>query len=313
MSFSDMMSSGRGPGVIGMVMALIVLLGFGLLFMFAFDEGFQGAEQSIESVIKNQARDIENYKTEIPKGRQRLAEAPGRIAISKELARLKHENTALQQKIAGLKESVTGAKAGLTKSGETFEAYKDQYRAFVRGKAKGTAMEQLETVTGAIYKNVSIREVTAVGIQIRHDDGQKRIPFEELPDEMKDYYQFDPNQKESALASESAHRDQLDAAVAVVNERVDQEMAVQREKDAALAKDKLRNEIAAKEAQLVTVKSDIEGLERDIERAADEAAAARAAGRMVLNKSGSLNSKMRTKRNRLSQLQSEILQMKARL
>lgn len=35
MSFSDMMSSGRGPGVIGMILALIVLLGFGVLFMFA--------------------------------------------------------------------------------------------------------------------------------------------------------------------------------------------------------------------------------------------------------------------------------------
>jgi hypothetical protein len=39
MSFSDLMQSGRGPGVIGMLLALVVLVGFGLLFMFAFDEG----------------------------------------------------------------------------------------------------------------------------------------------------------------------------------------------------------------------------------------------------------------------------------
>ena len=45
------MSSARGPGVIGMIMALIVLLGFGVLFMFAFDEDLQGGGQTIEALV----------------------------------------------------------------------------------------------------------------------------------------------------------------------------------------------------------------------------------------------------------------------
>ena len=76
MSFSDMMSSGRGPGVIGMVMALIVLLGFGLLFMFAFDEGLQGGSQSIQSVIAQQAKHIIDDQQAITTGRESLAKIP---------------------------------------------------------------------------------------------------------------------------------------------------------------------------------------------------------------------------------------------
>jgi hypothetical protein len=72
MSFSDMMSSGRGPGVIGMLMALVVLVGFGVLFMFATDEGFQGGDQSIESIIKHQAGDIESLKGGIANGMKSL-------------------------------------------------------------------------------------------------------------------------------------------------------------------------------------------------------------------------------------------------
>lgn len=313
MSFSDLMSSGRGPGVIGMVMALIVLLGFGLLFMFAFDEGFQGADQSIESVIRTQQKDLDNYQTGIEKGRKSLDLAPGRIAASKDLARLKGENAALQEKISVLTESVAAEKAAVAASEDEFEGYKDQYRAFVRGKAKGTAMEVLETTTGIVYKNVNIREVSAVGIQIRHEEGQKRIAFEDLPESMKDYYQFDPAQKDKALAHENATRDQHEAAVAVANEQADQEMAKQREKNAELAKERLVREIAGKQAQLEALKDEISSLQRDVDRADRAAAAARASGKMHINKAGSIKSKIKAKKSRYSVIQAEILQMKSRL
>lgn len=51
MGFTDMMSSGRGAGVIGSIMAVVVLGGFVLLFVLVFDEGLQGGGETIESVI----------------------------------------------------------------------------------------------------------------------------------------------------------------------------------------------------------------------------------------------------------------------
>src|SRR6478735_1067734 len=109
MSFSDMMSSGRGPGVIGMLMVLVVLIGFGFLFMFAMDEG-SGA-QSIESVIAQQKRDIESYKASLVHGGETLEKAPMQIANVKELARLKRENQFLQENIANLQKGIASGKA----------------------------------------------------------------------------------------------------------------------------------------------------------------------------------------------------------
>ncbi len=313
MSFSDLMSSGRGPGVIGMVLALIVLLGFGLLFMFATDEGNQGADQSIESVIARNATEIESYQNRIAEGEKRLATAPARLAADRALTSLNRDNKFLADQSTQLQQRISEAKEALAAAEQTFEDYKNHYRAHVRGKAKGEAMDELATRTGEVYKNVNIREVTAVGIQIRHDEGQKRIPFEDLPQEMVDYYQFDPNQKQAALAEEQESRGQHDAAVAVANAAAEQQMALQREKQAEENRRKMVEAIAAKTAQIELLKVEINGLENDLNRAASEAQAARAAGRMYISKSGNINSNIRTKTSRIATLLNEINQLKAGL
>lgn len=313
MSFSDMMSSARGPGVIGMMLALVVLIGFGVLFMFAFDEGFQGGGPTIESEIASQATVIENTRVALAKGEEKLALAPGRKSLIRELGRVKGRLELQQEKIADTKEDVETIKEDIVAMGEEWESYKDQYREFVRGQAKGTELETLETRDGKIYKEVSIREVTAIGMQIRHSDGFKRITFEELSDELQDFYQFSPEQKEKALAEELAIRNQHNQAAAVANRLADEKMAEQRAKNDAETKAKIRRSISVKEAQIAAAMRDIEGFERDKVQADAAAAAARAAGRMHLSKSGSINSRIRSKRNQIATLSAEITRLKAQL
>ena len=312
MSFSDMMSSGRGPGVIGMVMALIVLLGFGLLFMYASDET-ERTGQSIESVIAQQAKDIGSHKSSIIFQRQKLDQAPARVTNAKELTKFKREIQALTSNSATLKQRIEAGKAEVALRLKALADYKDEYRAYARGKAKGETLDKLETLTGAVYSGVLIREVTAIGIQIRHADGQKRILFEELPEEMKDRFQYDPKQKEQAMAEEAATRDVHEAAVAVADDLAGQKMDAQRGKDAEEAKARLRQDIAVKEGLVDAIKNEIKGLEAEMDRAAADASAARAAGRMHINKSGSISSNIRSKQGRVSALQAEVIQMKGRL
>ena len=303
------MSSGRGPGVIGMIMALVVLIGFGLLFMLAFDEGFQGGEQTIESVIARQAAEIQGYQNRIADGGNTLAKAPARITVSKELSGLKRQNQATIDQMAALRSAIETGNQELASRIDSFADYKDQYRAHVRGQAKGESLPRLETRAGVVYKNVSIREVTPVGIQIRHEDGQKRIPFEELPEAMIDYYQFDPDQKAAALVAERATRQEHEAAADVANTAFDQATAMQREKEREERSEKLRVAIAEKQALVSSLNAEITGLEGDIERANAEAAAARMAGRMHLNKSGNITANIRSKRGRIAILQAEISQL----
>ena len=153
-----------------MFVALIVLLGFGVLFLFATDERFQGEDLSIEAVISSQTKEIEESQRNISEGQKLLNGAPARVGNSKQMARLALDSVTLVGRKVTLSGKVESSMAEVNRQKTAFEAYKDQYRAYVRGKAIGESMAVLETRGGTIYKNVNIREVTAVGIQIRHDD-----------------------------------------------------------------------------------------------------------------------------------------------
>jgi hypothetical protein len=189
MSFSDMMTSARGPGVIGMLMALVVLIGFGLLFMFAFDEGFQGGKITIESEIASQAKEVEGLRSTVAERESLLNLAPARTAAADKLRLLKISSTTLEEKAARLKSDIKEETMAIQDLAKDWSAYKDEYREFVRSKARGEVLELLEARDGTVYRDVNIREVTAIGIQIRHADGFKRLQFEELSDEMQDFHQ----------------------------------------------------------------------------------------------------------------------------
>ena len=303
MSFSDMMSSARGPGVIGTLMALAVMAIFVMFFVFAVDDRFQGGGQTIESVIAQQAHDSDFIKSGIAEGRQTLSGVPALMVNSKELGRLKRENESLEGRIVALGANVELGKAELARRYEAFEDYKDQYRAFVRGKAKGESLATLETQSGTIYKNVNIREVTAIGIQIRHDDGQKRIPFEELPEAMKDYYQFDPQQKVAAVAKEQATWNEHEAAVSVANLDSNRRLEGQAAKDAEAAREKLTRAIAIKISRTGSLSEEIQSLEKAIPKEVHK----------EISNAPQMREQLANKRSALAALQADIARMQAEL
>lgn len=284
-------------------MALIVLLGFGLLFMFATDEGFQGGDQSIESLIAHQAKDIEFTKGTVENGRELLGDAPERIKKAKELSRLKRGVLALQERVVALERDIESGKAEAVLSNRAFEDYKDQYRAYVRGKAKGETLDTLETGSGVIYKNVSIREVTAVGIQIRHDDGHKRIAFEELPEAMRDHFQFDPKQKAAAVAKEQATWNEHEAAVSIANLDSNRRLEEQATKDAEAAREKLTRAITIKISRTRSLNDEIESLEEAIPKEVHKG----------ISNAPAMREQLANKRSALAALQSDIARMQAEL
>jgi hypothetical protein len=303
MSFSDMMSSGRGPGVIGTLMALFVLLGFGVLFLFAFDEGSQGGDRSIESVIAQQAKDIDGYHASIDHGRKSLEQAPARKAATKEMDQVKRGNKTLRDSIARLMNEVEEGRTEIVQKNEEFEVYKDQYRAFARDKAKDETIGRLETLTGVAYADVVIREVTPVGIQIRHADGHKRIPFEELPEAMKDQFQFDPKQKDKALAEEAATRNVLEAAVAASDAMTDQAKANKQAADAEVARKNTLQTITSKETRIASLNREIEHLDKAIPMESLK----------KVGRAGIMREELALKRREVSELRAQIANLQSRL
>lgn len=298
MSFSDMMSSARGPGVIGTLMAMAVMAIFVMFFVFAFDDRFQGGNQSIESVIRQQAQEIDQYHFGIAEGQKTLVQITVMVAATKELTRLKNENEALQRCVITLGKSIESGKIEIICKNEAFEAYKDQYRNHVRSKAKGETLENLETQSGTIYKNVNIREVTAIGIQIRHEEGQKRIPFEELPEAMKDYYQFDTKQKATALTKEQATWNEHEAAAITAS---DNQSVEQSKKSGGDLKDKMIRARALKESRVHSLGEEIRSLE----------AAIHSEGLKGISRAPEMREKLTAKQSELSALRTDLARMRA--
>lgn len=313
MSFSDMMSSARGPGVIGMLLALVVVIGFGVLFMFAFDEGFQGGEVTIESEIASQTKELAGLQTDLAAREETLKLAPARSEAAGKLRLLKVDNTTLAEKAGRLKSEIEKENAAIKGLDEEWAAYKDRYRQFVRDKAVGEKLEQLEARDGTVYKEVDIREVTAIGMQIRHAGGLKRLEFEELSDEVQDYYQYDPAQKKAAVNAEHAARKEHEAAAGVAMDRQAEEMAKLKAKEDAEAKEEIKRDIVRKRAEIAEAEKDIVDLQAESSRADAAAAAARAAGRRHLSKSNNINGKIRSKKNRIAELKNEIARLQSQL
>ncbi len=297
MSFSEMMSSARGPGVIGTLMALAVMAIFVTLFIFAFDERFQGGAQSIQSVISQQAMEIDSYESNISDGRKVLAGLPALAKNADELARLNRENGSFAANIETMGEKVESAKAEVENTNQAFEAYKDGYRDFVRGKAKGETMESLTTQNGAVYKNVNIREVTAVGIQIRHDEGQKRIPYEELPEAMQDHFQFDAKQKSAALVKEQELWNEHESAVAASEKQAGEQL----KKSVEVDKTKQVQMLAMKEARVTALNEEIQLLEMAILRE----------GQKGISRAPEMREKLAVKQRELSALRTDLARLRA--
>lgn len=296
-----------------MLMAIFVFLGFGALYFLVFDESVQGGDRSIESVIRDQGREIESLKARIEEQGQQLARGEGRIGVAKELAVFARENQFREGTLDGLRKDVAKQQERIVEAEAVFAAYQDEYRVYERGRAKGETMDLIVTQDGTEFHDVTIREVTAVGMQIVHRDGHKRILFEELPTPLQDRFQFSAEQKQAALVAEAARRAAHDADAGAAIAAQDAKKDEHREKQRAEERAKLEREIALKEARIVAISSEMRSIEQEISDAQARAAAARAAGRQFIDRSGNLRGKLQSRQNEQNNLRREIIELQAKM
>ncbi len=311
MSFGDLISSGRGPGFIGMLLALLVLVGFGGLYLFVF-EAEQQQGTSIEVVIGDQQQEIDDLKQLIKEQAFVLDTQPVIEEINSKVALTQAANKEAAARIDRLTQDIEPLRTAIQDTAAASKRYKEDYRNHVRAQAAGEQLDELVLKSGAVYKKVEIREVTPVGMQIRHEDGQKRVPFEELPDEWQDRFQFDAEQKEALLAQEDANRLQHDQAVldatTVAPVEID-ERAVRRA--AVEQKAKLRQAINDLEIRIAQARTEYGKLQADAAKADAQMADNKRRGGSSMNKSSGIRKQMQTKMSEISSMMRELATLKA--
>ena len=202
MGFSDLLTSSRGPGVIGTLLAMFVLVGFGTLYMFVFDEGLQGGQKTIQAVIRDQGTLIETHKIQIANYKDRIEDAKRFKDVAKEAddLKLRAENGA--KRLAELTTAKAEAEAAVAAADEAWAKYRHDYRASEWAAAVGEDLGDITTASGRTYQQVKIRKVEHTGIQITDTTGPKSIDSAELPQELQERFQFDEKLKKAVQEKE---------------------------------------------------------------------------------------------------------------
>jgi hypothetical protein len=172
-------------------LGLVVLIGFGALFYIGTKPEFQGADQSIQSIITSQEKELESLKGEIKRRGKALDNTRALQASAKQLEAVKLENQRMAERIAKVTLDIAAANEAIA----TLKKDTATRVALVRSQAKGRILPQLKTLKGKVFNNVTIRKVTDLGVEIIHVDGTARIPPQELPEAIQNEFQWEQPSK----------------------------------------------------------------------------------------------------------------------
>ena len=258
-------SNEKGPLAIGFFLAVVVLVGL-CIFMLAVDETLisLGGNESLRSQNRRQKEEIRGLAAHLSELEHKKIEAAKNQETAAKLKKIGNENESMAAELDSLRGKLAAETDALDAANREFEDYKNQYRAHVRKKAEGETVARLVTLRGEAYENVIIREVTPVGIQIRHADGVKGIPYHELPKDMQDYYQFDAEQKKEALLQEQLATDTHLAEVSAVQTQKKNETAKNEVMGSQKNLEKIRQAITLKTSQIAKLESEISSLHSSI-------------------------------------------------
>lgn len=191
MGFSDLLSSGRGPGVIGTLIALLVLGGFGALF-FVFDKDMEKAGgKKIEAVVRDLGLELDGKKTQKASFEKLIAEAEPLKGQDVKIRELTSATASNLTQIEELKAKVAEGSAAIDAEAKDWEDYKDAYRAHVWKEAEGQEIREIKGLaSGKVYPKGTIRSVDHTGIRTIDSTGIKTIPLDDIPEDIQDQYQL---------------------------------------------------------------------------------------------------------------------------
>ena len=210
--FDDFHESTRNVGVVGILLGLLVLAGFCGLGM-AVMSGTGKKGPSLESRLKDQARNMEVAKEELESKRRRLTEIDGFREVAAVLKETDGAKEAELGVIAGLKEDISDLQEEVDATQLDFEEYRQKYRDVERASAAGEVLDLSET-KGEDFQKCKVLSVTPLHLRVMLSAGPAGIPYNELPKGIRDRFQFGQEEAEAFQTKMDAVRANLDQGIA---------------------------------------------------------------------------------------------------
>lgn len=197
---TDLLTSSKGPGVIGLILGLAVLLGFGSLAFLVLEDK-SGNKKGINAQIKDKERHLLVLEDNQTKLEEKMDDFAAKRVVAKKVIKVRTELKSKQADITVSTSEVATVVDEISATQEKFEDYKRKYRISERARAVGEEIPSLTIKNGKTYENVVIRRVFEEGIDIRHKNGGTLIKLEFIPDEMLDRFQY--SDADSAIAKKN--------------------------------------------------------------------------------------------------------------
>lgn len=202
MGSSDILTSSYGPGVIGTFLALIVVLGFGLLFVFVSDERHMGGGKPIEVVIADDAKEIAELNKRLNYARGQVENVAKFKSDALKLQRAEIQLASLVDQAQEVQSEVDAAGVAIEEANRASDEYKASYRESARKSLKGKRYDELRSLDGKVFTDVVVRSVDPIRMAFLHSNGTGKIDLDQLPEEIQDYLQVSKEEAEQSLVNE---------------------------------------------------------------------------------------------------------------
>lgn len=269
--------SNESSGTVGFLVGIIVLVFTGIVLSLMVDKRFRfsSGKASLERSIVEEGHELETVRRRLDVSKDRwnkeFRPLEGQEA---ELIKAKAAAAASSARLKELREARATTASGLNEIRSVAAAYRHRYCQQVRQAAAGEKLPELQVRGGKVYQNVTIRRVTAAGMDIAHSQGNSRIKPEDLEGLWHERFQWSPAEQEELLNREKQAQAKQAEAVAPPE--------IKSSPKPVSAKEQAKREA---EKQLASLRSDVSDALRRLQKAEAEAARAQAEARNNRGKS----------------------------
>jgi chromosome segregation ATPase len=205
---SDDNNSGILTFLVGLILVVMVAVGLSVLLESRFS--FSRNTRELESVIASNKEELSRLEIRIEDARSQLTSSEPKLRSAE--SELKATRPLLQENQAKLVELTRRrdeAQRSIPVLEKEFQTYRKRYREQTWAEAVGQSLGDLEIRGGKIYQNATITKVTEVGLEIRHSDGIARVQGPDLPEALRDRFQWNDEERMKRLQEEIANHEAL--------------------------------------------------------------------------------------------------------
>ena len=209
-------------------------------------------DAALDSAKKLQMQ-VEDLESQLEKAQDEAASAASSATPAEKV-----DTSELEKQIDDQLQEIEAKQKELDQLKDEFRDYKSKYRLTVREKIIGTKVAVLKTAKGE-FKDVEVKEFSAVGLRISHSLGFGRVRFEDLDKELQDKLGYDKEEADAIIAQELADKAAAEAAVAALKK----EQQPTPEKQKAMSKTALERKVAQLDSWLARANIQYRAIKRE--------------------------------------------------